>query len=92
MLALGRALGETVAVYLIISPDYTIKFRPLEIGTITTSSLIANFFGDASNVAALRAARCRLRALHDDADRQHHRRDHRQSQPQRRGDGDLSRR
>lgn len=58
MLALGRALGETVAVYLIISPDYSIKWRPLEIGTTTTASLIANFFGDASNVqlSALLAA------------------------------------
>jgi phosphate transport system permease protein len=58
MLALGRALGETVAVYLIISPDYTIKWRPLEIGTQTTAALIANFFGDASNIqlSALLAA------------------------------------
>jgi phosphate transport system permease protein len=58
MLALGRALGETVAVYLIISPDFALKWRPLEIGTITTASLIANFFGDASNVqlSALLAA------------------------------------
>jgi phosphate transport system permease protein len=58
MLALGRALGETVAVYLIISFDFGVKFRPLEIGTITTASLIANFFGDATKVqlSALLAA------------------------------------
>ncbi len=58
MLALGRALGETVAVYLIVSPDFDVKFRPLEIGTITTASLIANFFGDATKVqlSALLAA------------------------------------
>jgi phosphate transport system permease protein len=58
MLALGRALGETVAVYLIASPSFDVKFRPLEIGTTTTASLIANFFGDASNVqlSALLAA------------------------------------
>jgi phosphate transport system permease protein len=58
MLALGRALGETVAVYLILSPDTTLKFKPLQIGGITTSSLIANFFPDASNVqlSALLAA------------------------------------
>ncbi len=58
MLSLGRALGETVAVYLIVSPDFDVKFRPLEIGTITTASLIANFFGDATKVqlSALLAA------------------------------------
>lgn len=58
MLALGRALGETVAVYLILSPNTDLKFKPLELGGITTSSLIANFFGDASNVqlSALLAA------------------------------------
>lgn len=48
MLALGRALGETIAVVLIISPDFTLKFRPLETGTITVSSLIAGRFGAAS--------------------------------------------
>jgi phosphate transport system permease protein len=58
MLALGRALGETVAVYLIVSPVFDLKLRPLEIGTITTASLIANFFGDASKLqlSALLAA------------------------------------
>jgi phosphate transport system permease protein len=48
MLALGRALGETIAVLLIISPDFTLKFRPLENGTISVSSLIAGRFGDSS--------------------------------------------
>jgi phosphate transport system permease protein len=48
MLALGRALGETIAVVLIISPDFVIKFRPLENGTISVSSLIAGRFGDSS--------------------------------------------
>lgn len=48
MLGLGRALGETVAVLLIISPDFEIKFRPLEVGTQTTSALIAGRFGEAS--------------------------------------------
>ena len=33
MLGLGRALGETIAVLLIISPAFDIKFRILEIGT-----------------------------------------------------------
>ena len=48
MLALGRALGETIAVVLIISPDFTLKWRPLENGTISVSSLIAGRFGDSS--------------------------------------------
>jgi len=48
MLSLGRALGETIAVVLIISPDFSLKFRPLETGTISVSSLIAGRFGDSS--------------------------------------------
>ncbi|MBV9487519.1 MAG: phosphate ABC transporter permease subunit PstC, partial [Frankiaceae bacterium] len=58
MLALGRALGETVAVLLIISPEYDLKFKPLEIGGITVASLIANQFNDASSsqLSALLAA------------------------------------
>ena len=49
MLGLGRALGETIAVYLIISPSFDLKFRPLEIGTNTVSALIAGRFTEASN-------------------------------------------
>jgi phosphate transport system permease protein len=49
MLALGRALGETAAVLLIISPAYDIKFRILESGTQTISALIAGNFGNASH-------------------------------------------
>lgn len=48
MLGLGRALGETIAVLLIISPDFVIKPRILEVGTNTVSALIAGRFGDAS--------------------------------------------
>ncbi|MEV4760389.1 phosphate ABC transporter permease subunit PstC [Micromonospora sp. NPDC049559] len=48
MLGLGRALGETIAVVLIISPAFDLKLRILEVGTITTSSLIALRFGEAS--------------------------------------------
>jgi phosphate transport system permease protein len=48
MLGLGRALGETIAVLLIISPAFDMKFRPLEIGTETTSALIAGRFGEAT--------------------------------------------
>jgi phosphate transport system permease protein len=58
MLALGRALGETVAVLLILSQDFTVKFRPLEDGGMTVAKLIANFFGEATSgqLAALLAA------------------------------------
>lgn len=58
MLALGRALGETIAVLLIISPSFDLKFRPLEIGTNSVSALIAGRFGDASasQLSALLAA------------------------------------
>jgi phosphate transport system permease protein len=49
MLALGRALGETVAVLLILSLNTDIKLRPLEIGGVTTAQLIANFFGEATS-------------------------------------------
>ncbi|MCR1781928.1 phosphate ABC transporter permease subunit PstC [Nocardioides carbamazepini] len=58
MLALGRALGETIAVLLIISPAFDLKFRPLEIGTNSVSALIAGRFGDASasQLSALLAA------------------------------------
>jgi phosphate transport system permease protein len=58
MLALGRALGETVAVLLIISPLFIVKFKILSTGTITTSALIATFFGDATSaqLSALLAA------------------------------------
>jgi phosphate transport system permease protein len=48
MLALGRALGETVAVLLIISPAFDIKINILSVGTETTSALIAGLFGEAS--------------------------------------------
>ena len=48
MLSLGRALGETVAVLLIISPAFEIKVNVLEVGTETTSALIAGLFGEAS--------------------------------------------
>jgi phosphate transport system permease protein len=58
MLGLGRALGETVAVLLIISVDFGLRLRVLEDGTITISSLIANYFQDATSgqLSALLAA------------------------------------
>ncbi|NTW41841.1 MAG: phosphate ABC transporter permease subunit PstC [Cellulomonadaceae bacterium] len=49
MLGLGRALGETIAVVLIISPSFDLKFRPLELGTNTVSALIAGRFGEATD-------------------------------------------
>jgi phosphate transport system permease protein len=58
MLALGRALGETIAVLLIISPDFALKFHILSLGTETTSALIAGLFGEATSaqLSALLAA------------------------------------
>ncbi|NUT56850.1 MAG: ABC transporter permease subunit, partial [Thermoleophilia bacterium] len=58
MLGLGRALGETIAVLLIISPAFDVKVRILEVGTNTVSALIAGRFGDASKsqLSALLAA------------------------------------
>lgn len=50
MLALGRALGETIAVLLIISPAFELKIRPLEVGTQSVSALIAGRFGEATSV------------------------------------------
>ena len=49
MLGLGRALGETIAVVLIISPSFDLKLRPLEVGTNTVSALIAGRFGEATD-------------------------------------------
>ena len=58
MLGLGRALGETIAVLLIVSPEFVIKPRVLEVGTNTISALIAGRFGDATDIqlSALLAA------------------------------------
>jgi phosphate transport system permease protein len=58
MLGLGRALGETIAVLLIIGVSYGVNFRILQNGTITVSSFIANAYGDVSKsqLAALLTA------------------------------------
>jgi phosphate transport system permease protein len=58
MLALGRALGETIAVVMILAPAFDIKFHLLENGAITISSLIALRFGEATQgqLSALLAA------------------------------------
>jgi phosphate transport system permease protein len=49
MLGLGRALGETVAVLLIISPAFDINLHILQVGTETTAALIADRFGEATS-------------------------------------------
>lgn len=58
MLGLGRALGETIAVYLIISPVFTINWHVLQSGSNSVSSLIVLRVGDASGfgLSALMAA------------------------------------
>jgi len=50
MLALGRALGETISVVLVISQSFEFKLRPLESGTSTISSLIATGYKEANPV------------------------------------------
>jgi phosphate transport system permease protein len=58
MLALGRALGETIAVYLIISPVFKFNFHILQSGSNSVASLIVLRQGDASGfgLSALMAA------------------------------------
>jgi len=58
MLGLGRALGETIAVYMIISPVFTINWQLLKTGTNSVSALIALRYGEASEfgLSALMAA------------------------------------
>lgn len=58
MLGLGRALGETIAVYFVISFAFEIKFRILESDSNTVSAHIAQTFGDASplSISGLMAA------------------------------------
>ena len=50
MLALGRALGETMAVVMIVSPDFVIKGRIFEIGSQSVASLIASQFAEAQGI------------------------------------------
>ena len=58
MLGLGRALGETIAVFLIISPVFAVQPHILQNGTSSVSSLIALRYGEATPFAtsALMAA------------------------------------
>lgn len=65
MLGLGRALGETIAVAIILSPSLIISPRILETGTNSIASLIALKFGEADelSLSALMAAGLTLFAL-----------------------------
>lgn len=58
MLGLGRALGETIAVFMVLSIAFDMKIRILESGSSTVSALIALRFGEASEfgTSALMAA------------------------------------
>jgi phosphate transport system permease protein len=58
MLGLGRALGETIAVYIVISITYQIQPHILQAGAGSVSALIANHYGAASDfdMAGLMAA------------------------------------
>lgn len=55
MLGLGRALGETIAVALIISPSFLISPRIAERGANSVGALIANNFGEAGSGMGLNA-------------------------------------
>ncbi len=58
MLGLGRALGETIAVFMVISVVFAVQPHVLEAGTSSVSSLIALKYGEATPFAtsALMAA------------------------------------
>ena len=65
MLGLGRALGETIAVLLIISPRFDLNFHVLEAGSNSVSSLIAlrTFESSGFGLSALMAAGLALFAV-----------------------------
>jgi phosphate transport system permease protein len=65
MLGLGRALGETIAVVMIISPVFVIQPHILQAGTSSVSSLIALRYAESTpfGVSALMAAGLALFAL-----------------------------
>jgi phosphate transport system permease protein len=65
MLGLGRALGETIAVVMIISPVFKIQLHILQSGTSSVSSLIALKYAEATPfaVSALMAAGLALFAM-----------------------------
>ena len=65
MLGLGRALGETIAVLLIISPRFDFTIHALESGSNSVSALIASRYTEATefNLSALMAAGLALFAI-----------------------------
>jgi phosphate transport system permease protein len=65
MLGLGRALGETIVVILIISPVFTANTHILQSGGNSVSFLIANLVGESSSfgISALMAAGLALFAM-----------------------------
>ncbi len=58
MLGMGRALGETIAIYLIINPIFNINFHILQNGTNSIAAHIALRYGEANDfsMSALMAA------------------------------------
>ena len=58
MLGFGRAMGETIAIALIISPVFTVTTHPLEAGGNSISALIALRYGESDHLSlsALMAA------------------------------------
>jgi phosphate transport system permease protein len=50
MLGLGRALGETIAVYLIITPIFTLTTHPLQSGTNSIAAFIATRFPESTGI------------------------------------------
>ena len=50
MLGLGRALGETIAVALVIGAKYDVNWHVLQPGGNTIAANIANFFGEAGSL------------------------------------------
>ena len=66
MLGMGRALGETIAVALLVNPSYLISAHILQSGSNSIAALIANFFANASQsrgIPALMAAGLTLFAV-----------------------------
>lgn len=65
MLGLGRALGETIVVYMVITSSFKIQPHILQTGANSVSALIAQRFGEASGfgLSALMAAGLTLFAL-----------------------------
>jgi phosphate transport system permease protein len=51
MLGLGRALGETIVVYAVISPMFDFTTHPFESGTNTIASHIASRYSESQGVA-----------------------------------------